>query len=91
MSDESPNQSQDYILDLSSTQASPVGRPPNADSDKTPPRPYLSILFKCCNLYAPIYKNSAGSAYAGHCPRCARAVRVPIGPGGSTSRVFIAR
>jgi hypothetical protein len=78
----------DYVLDLSSASSAPA---PSAPQTATPARrPYLSILFKCCNVYASIYKAADGQAYAGHCPRCARTVRVPIGPGGSSNRVFIA-
>ncbi len=84
----------DYILDLSS------GGTPEADAGASRPvkqqnpkvgntkSVYLSIHFKCCNVYAPIYKNAAGTAYAGHCPRCQRQLSVPIGPGGTTQRVF---
>jgi hypothetical protein len=79
----------DYILDLSS----PSGNPPAGNAKPAGPasaRPFLSIHFKCCNVYNRIYKNPAGEAYVGHCPRCARQLRVPIGPGGSTNRSFVA-
>jgi len=75
----------DYVLDLSSAAGAAPGEPEPAAR-----RPFLSILFQCCGVYAPIYKTGDGRAYAGHCPRCARAVRVAIGPGGTTSRTFIA-
>jgi hypothetical protein len=79
----------DYVLDFTSktAPAAPTATATEAASDV---RPYLCILFKCCNAYARIYKTSDSRAYAGHCPRCARAVRVPIGPHGTGERLFIA-
>ena len=77
----------DYVLDLSSNAGAPAIEPAATPPDS---RPYLSILFKCCNAYARIHKTRDGRAYAGHCPRCARAVHVPIGPGGTSNRQFIA-
>lgn len=50
--------------------------------------PFLGIHFKCCGIYTRIYRNRQQSAYEGRCPRCARAVRVPIGQGGTGSRFF---
>lgn len=91
----------DVILDLSSAAPAPKD-PPTAPTDTpaaantppspplTPARPFLSIYFKCCNAYARIYRNREGTAYAGNCPKCARPARVPIGPGGSSSRFFTA-
>ncbi|QDT51096.1 hypothetical protein [Symmachiella dynata] len=52
-------------------------------------RPFLSVHLKCCNVYQRIYPNAAGDAYAGWCPRCATAIRVPIVEnGGSSTRFF---
>lgn len=53
-------------------------------------RPHLGIVFKCCNQYGYIYKNKAGTAYAGHCPRCMRKVEVRIATDGtgSAQRIF---
>lgn len=53
------------------------------------PRPFLGLLMRCCNVYARIYMTAAGDAYSGHCPRCGRAVRVPIvAEGGHSGRFF---
>jgi hypothetical protein len=51
-------------------------------------RPYIGMLFRCCQVYVHIYLNRAGDAYAGHCPRCARPVRIRVGPNGSKERFW---
>jgi hypothetical protein len=60
----------------------------NADQEK---RPFLGIIFECCNVYARIYKNKEATAYEGRCPRCSRKLSVPIGPEGTPSRYFRGR
>lgn len=49
---------------------------------------FLSVMFKCCNIYRRIYINKEGTAYSGYCPKCMKRVNIKIGPGGSESRVF---
>ena len=62
----------DYILDLSSGAAG--GEQKGGEGIGGAVRAFLSIHFKCCKVYSRIYKNAAGDAYVGHCPRCARGV-----------------
>jgi hypothetical protein len=52
-------------------------------------RPFLSVNFACCSVYQRIYRNVEGTAYVGHCPKCGKSVRFPVGPGGTEARQFI--
>ncbi len=53
-------------------------------------REHLGIHFRCCNVYGYIYKNKAGTAYTGGCPRCMRRAEVKISKNGAGSdqRIF---
>ena len=51
-------------------------------------RRWLGSRFDCCNAYSRMYKNAAGTAYVGRCPKCARRLSVPTGPGGTPQRFF---
>ena len=53
-------------------------------------RPFVGVQFECCSIYARIYRNAAGTAYVGNCPRCAKKIELKIGHGGSDSRFFTA-
>ena len=68
----------------------PVNEPrlTESDSGKSTEKNYLGIRFQCCSVYARIYKNREGTAYTGHCPKCASPVRIKIGHGGTSSRFF---
>ncbi|HGY90376.1 MAG TPA: hypothetical protein ENK43_04290 [Planctomycetes bacterium] len=54
-------------------------------------KPFLGIVFSCCNVYVRIYMNRSQTAYEGACPRCYRRLRVPVGPGGTSRRFFRTR
>ena len=56
--------------------------------DKPAPRPQIGIHFKCCNVYARIFLTKDETAYAGNCPRCARAIRIRTAEGGEPSRFW---
>ena len=51
-------------------------------------RPYVSILFECCNVYARVYRRPDQLYYRGRCPKCLRAVKLRVGPDGTPARIF---
>ena len=53
-------------------------------------RRFVGIHFVCCDVYTRVYVNRDETAYEGNCPKCAKRVRLRIGPGGSDSRFFTA-
>lgn len=63
----------------------------NEESDSAhAPRPFINMYFRCCNAYARVYLNREETAFAGHCPKCALPIRIPVGPGGSGARFWTA-
>jgi len=72
----------DYKLDISSLSTEA------RSAAESSPRPFLSVLFTCCNVYQRVYRLPSGEAYRGRCPKCAREVNFPIGQGGTTTRFF---
>jgi len=68
----------------------PADEPP-VERPRREARPWLSIYFECCRAYARIYRAPDGLRYVGWCPRCGTRLEVPIGPGGTTQRLFRAR
>lgn len=54
-------------------------------------RKFIGVKFECCAAYARIYINREQTAYVGNCPRCAKQVRLSIGPDGTDARFFTVR
>ena len=74
----------DYIVDIEDLEQD--GR--DASCGGAVGRRWLGIRFDCCNTYSRMYRNAAGTAYVGCCPKCTRRLSVPIGPGGTPQRFF---
>lgn len=53
-------------------------------------RKFVGVRFECCAVYTRVYVNREETAYEGRCPRCARPLRLEIGPGGTDARFFSA-
>ena len=80
-------------LDLSSDPPGPSAKPTaqapaNNQNTASTSRRFVGVQFACCDLYARVYINRDETAYHGNCPRCAKAVHLKIGPGGTDSRFF---
>lgn len=61
------------------------------DKDETSRKPFVGVHFRCCNVYARIYLNAAGTAFVGWCPRCARKkAEITVSASGSSTPFFSA-
>lgn len=78
--------SPDYIVDIDGLRRNGAGDGGGRNTLKG--RPWLAISWKCCSVYSRIYRNKSATAYEGRCPTCARALKVPIGEGGTSNRFF---
>lgn len=81
----------DYILDIDGV--TPPKRSEGASRPGTLPgagvgRAWIAIKWTCCGAYSRVYRNRAGTAYEGRCPRCGKATRANIGEGGTSARFF---
>ncbi len=77
-----------HFLDLST----PAPAPPAVVTDnRNEASRFLGVHFACCDAYSRVYANRAGTAYVGHCPRCAKRIEFAIGPGGTDARFFKAQ
>jgi PHP family Zn ribbon phosphoesterase len=62
---------------------------PSSKGDSRQGRPYLSVLFACCQVYVRIYRAADGSGYQGRCPQCGKPVKFAVGADGTTARTFV--
>jgi len=76
----------DYKLDISSLNGPDADAPGPGEA-----RPFLSVLFECCNVYQRVYRNPADVQYVARCPRCGRTAHFPVGHGGTANRSFRVR
>ncbi|MCD6162515.1 MAG: hypothetical protein J7K40_08905 [candidate division Zixibacteria bacterium] len=53
-------------------------------------RPYIGVVFKCCNVYSRIYLSKNKTSFVGWCPKCGGKMVVEISPHGSKSKFFVA-
>lgn len=72
----------DYILDVQGSRAPDGG-------DRASTRPFLRVLFRCCNVYQRVYRSASGDRYDARCPRCGRSMRFAVGEGGTDLRFFV--
>lgn len=64
------------------------GSGPREHQSAGPDRPWIGVLFRCCNVYARVYRVRDGSRYVGWCPRCGTRIRAMVGSGGTSARMF---
>lgn len=81
---------EDYILDIGGLGGAGA-EPAKSDSSGPGARPFISVYFECCKVYQRVYRNAAGDAYVGWCPRCTRKVTARVGPDGVDARFFRAK
>jgi hypothetical protein len=62
-----------------------------ASETKTGKRPWIGIMFECCAIYSRLYRAPGSKEYRGRCPRCLRAIHLPVGEGGTDLRQFRAK
>jgi hypothetical protein len=78
----------DYKLDLSSAPAKKNLLHLAARKSK---RSFISVHFACFGVYRRIYQSADGKYFAGHCPRCARPLRIRIDAAGIDARMFVVK
>lgn len=62
--------------------------PSERPASRTGPRPYIGVMFECCNIYTRIYRRPEDDRYVGRCPRCLAVVQARVGPDGTATRIF---
>lgn len=71
----------------------PVERDPSARNTTSPPnsprpRPWIGVRFTCAGVYLRVYRTPEATCYIAHCPKCGKSCRFPVGPGGTSNRLF---
>lgn len=51
-------------------------------------RPWIGVRFTCAGAYVRSYRVPDAACYVARCPRCGMTCRFPVGPGGTSSRLF---
>ena len=51
-------------------------------------RPFLGIMFDCCQVYSRVYRHHSGEFYAGRCPKCMRTLRFRVNAEGGSGKRF---
>ena len=54
-------------------------------------RPFLGVMFECCNVYVRVYLDKDGEFYNGRCPSCLRTLRFVVGADGKSARMWRAK
>jgi len=49
-------------------------------------KPFVGIIYDCCNQYGRVYLNRKGDALEGRCPRCMKRVVLRISKDGTDDR-----
>ncbi len=78
----------DYIVDIQSLKQRGAAHEATRGSSSLTGRPWLAVHWQCCQVYTRVYRNAAGTAYEGRCPRCGKQVSAKVGPGGTHARFF---
>ena len=58
----------------------------NKSAERDTARPFVGIIYDCCDTYGRLYLNRTSTAFEGHCPRCYRKVTVAAAENGSEDR-----
>lgn len=58
------------------------------DEQPADTRPYIGVLFECCDVYARVYRRPDRMVYQARCPKCLRMVRVRVAADGVNARLF---
>lgn len=60
----------------------------NSEDPSIDRKKYVGVRFNCCRVYVRVFVNKDGTAYEGRCPKCTKPIRLKIGEGGTSCRIF---